>query len=315
MPCYHPITGYRAKRPNPETGRFPIVFNHKDGWIDRKVNLPCGKCIGCKLEYSRQWAVRCTHEAQMHDNNIFITLTYDEKHLPENGSLDKTHFTNFMKRLRQYAIRNKKFKKATRKKFHKDFDKIRYFQCGEYGDQTKRPHHHACLFDIDFHDKYIWRTHGKIRYYRSPTLEKIWTFGNSEIGDVTFESAAYTARYITKKITGPDADKHYKGKKPEYCTMSLKPGLGKEWYEKYGETDVIPNDFIIIRNRQSKVPKYYDYQHELTNKKSLSILKGVRERKARKNKDNEPRRLLVREAIKKSRITLLERGYETERTT
>ena len=67
MPCYHPITGYRAKRPNPETGRFPIVFNHKDGWIDRKVNLPCGKCIGCKLEYSRQWAVRCTHEAQMHD--------------------------------------------------------------------------------------------------------------------------------------------------------------------------------------------------------------------------------------------------------
>ena len=100
---------------------------------------------------------------------------------------------------------------------------VRFFHCGEYGELLYRPHYHACLFGFDFSDKVLWSTRGGVRLYRSKILEKLWTFGFSTIGDVTFESAAYVARYCTKKITGDKADEHYNGRSPEYVTMSRPP--------------------------------------------------------------------------------------------
>ena len=118
----------------------------------------------------------------MYDDNCFITLTYSNQHIPADGSLDVRVFQKFMKRLR--------------KRFG---DGIRFYHCGEYGSLLGRPHYHACLFNFDFPDKYLWKENNGQKLYRSPSLEELWPYGYSSIGTVTFESAAYVARYILKR--------------------------------------------------------------------------------------------------------------------
>lgn len=184
---------------------------------------------------------------------------------------------------------------------------IRYYHCGEYGEKSERPHHHACLFNFDFQDKTLWSIRDGIRLYRSRSLEKLWPFGNSTIGDVTFESAAYVARYVCKKITGPSAENHYKGRLPEYGTMSRRPGLSRAWLEKYTD-DVYPKDFIVIRGKKVKVPKYYDRCFELTNPDEYATLKESRKVNALQNPDNNTARLHAGEAIKKAQYALLPRA-------
>ncbi|MEY3590878.1 MAG: hypothetical protein RLZZ466_1399, partial [Bacteroidota bacterium] len=188
MPCYHPLTAFQCADGS-------IVF-HERRWHNtvKNLSLPCGQCIGCRLERSRQWAMRCMHEAQLHENNCFITLTYDNTHLPSDGSLHYKDFQLFIKRLR--------------KKF--GIYRIRYYMAGEYGENFGRPHFHACIFGHDFHDKKLWRrsTSGSM-LYRSQDLELLWPLGYSSIGDVNFESAAYVARYIMKKVTGHNSKQHY----------------------------------------------------------------------------------------------------------
>ncbi len=131
MPCYHPLSAFQCADGS-------IVF-HERRWYNtvKTLSLPCGQCIGCRLERSRQWAMRCMHEAQLHENNCFITLTYDNTHLPSDGSLHYKDFQLFIKRLR------KKFGNT----------RIRYYMAGEYGENFGRPHFHACIFGHDFHDK------------------------------------------------------------------------------------------------------------------------------------------------------------------
>ena len=131
MPCFCPLEGWRSKDRS-STGKRKIVFNPRDALRDMPVTVPCGQCIGCRLERSRQWAVRCIHEASLHEDNCFITLTYDDAHLPTDLSLNVSHFQKFMKRLR------KRFGEG-----------IRFFHCGEYGENFGRPHYHACLFTSD----------------------------------------------------------------------------------------------------------------------------------------------------------------------
>ena len=102
MPCYYPLTAYRSKQGrDPKTGKWPVVFNVKDGYSDLEVKIPCGQCIGCRLEKSRQWAIRCIHEASLYDRNCFITLTFDDEHLDPHKSLNKRDFQLFMKRLEE----------------------------------------------------------------------------------------------------------------------------------------------------------------------------------------------------------------------
>nr|WAE43298.1 MAG: replication initiator protein [Microviridae sp.] len=292
MPCYYPLNGYVSRTPN-ENGKYPIVFNTQEGWIDRKVQLPCGRCIGCRLERSRQWAVRCVHEASMWKENCFITLTFNDYNLPSNGSLDVKIFQKFMKRLR------------------KEFGTgIRYFHCGEYGDSLKRPHYHACLFNFDFGDKKLWAIRDNVKLYRSESLEYLWPFGFSTIGDVTFESAAYVARYCTKKVNGKRAESHYKGLKPEYITMSRRPGIGSTWFNKWVD-DVFPEDHVIVRGIECKPARYYDEKYCLTNEKEFALIKGNRERAARLNPDeNRASRLTVREKVVLHNAANLRRSYE-----
>jgi len=294
MPCYHPLIGYEAKEAN-ESGKHSIVFNHRDGYYDRMVKLPCGQCIGCRLERSRQWAVRCVHEASLYDENCFITLTFNDANINLKGSLVKRDFQLFMKRLRKMFSPRK----------------IRFFHCGEYGELLKRPHHHACLFNFDFPDKVLWSENNGVKLYRSEILEKLWPYGYCTVGEVNFESAAYVARYVLKKVTGKKADEHYKGRVPEYVTMSRRPGIGDGWIAKFSD-DVYPLDFIVVRGVKCKPPKYYDYKYDLTNHESMSIIEGNRERKAKHDPNSRSDRLMVREEVKKSRINLLKRSYENE---
>jgi len=316
MPCYHPMTAYRARSGrSSETKKWPIVFNKSEGYCDMPLTIPCGKCIGCKLERSRQWAIRCVHEADLHPENCFLTLTYNDENACE--SLVKRDFVLFMKKVRKkYAPK-----------------KIRFFHCGEYGQRQctieKKPctacrrcgftgtsllgraHHHTALFNHDFKDRCFWEIRNNIPLYTSKELEALWPYGYSIIGDVTWESAAYIARYCTKKITGENAELNYEGREPEYVTMSRRPGIAAAWYDKY-KNDVYNYDQLIVRKGLiCKPAKYYDKKYEIDAPRRLLHLKYRRE-KQQNQLNNTPERLQIREIIKKIKIQKLKRTYESE---
>ncbi len=297
MPCYHPISAFQC------TDGSIVFYESKRHDVSRSLQLPCGQCVGCRLERSRQWAIRCMHEAQMHTQNCFITLTYDDAHLPSDRSLHYRDFQLFIKRLRKrYPGR-----------------RIRYYMAGEYGENFGRPHWHACIFGLDFDDKKLWkRTAANSVLYRSKDLELLWPFGYSSIGDVTFESAAYVARYIMKKVTGKNAAEHYQeidpdtgeitNRTPEFTKMSLKPGIGYEWYKQY-TSDVYPHDYVVVRGKKVKPPKYYDKKYKIDNPYEFDELLYIREKSSKLNyADNTPERLLVKEQVAKAKLQKLKRN-------
>lgn len=293
MPCFSPLQGFRGVN-----GGLTFARHLSTGL---PMQTTCGRCIGCRLERSRQWAVRCMHEASLYEDNCFITLTYSDDYLPAFGSLEVRAFQLFMKRLRRRVDR-----------------KVRFYHCGEYGDELGRPHYHALLFGMDFADKYPWAERSGNVAWRSADLESLWKFGQSEIGSVTFESAAYVARYITKKITGKAAEDHYRrvdvltGEisqiQPEYSTMSRRPGIGRGWIEKF-VSDVYPSDEVISRGRPAKPPRYYDSYFGTQDPDGL--LEVQKERTRRRDRENEtPERLSVREVCTVARLNLSNRRLE-----
>lgn len=305
MPCYKPLHGYRSETPN-DSGKFPVLFSKPKGKDLSELEVPCGRCIGCRLERSRQWALRCVHEASLHPDNTFITLTYDDEHLPADRSLDKHHWNLFLKRLR---------KKLAPKK-------IRFFMCGEYGlDQESlangiqalgRPHFHAIIFNHQFTDLEPYDTNDyQDVQYTSKVLENLWGKGFVTVGNADFESAAYVARYITKKITGDMAIDHYLWcdpdtgesflREPEYSTQSRRPGIARQWFETY-KTD-LDKGFITMRGKKMQPPKYYDKLFEDTDPFKFDELKEIRLLSQRENAhDNTYERLNIKEQIAHKRI-------------
>lgn len=304
MACYHPQRVWYSRFLN-SSGKRSIVFNMREALSPGDhFEIACGQCIGCRLERSRQWAMRCLHEAKLHKNNCFLTLTYDNDHVPSSGSLVKEDFQKFMKRYR------------------KRFGKIRYYMCGEYGDKTGRPHFHACIFGHDFDDKKIYKTTRRgDRLYTSKSLEELWPFGHAIIGDVTFDSAAYVARYVMKKVTGKKALLHYnkidlhtgellKELLPEYTNMSLKPAVGKGWYERFGSY-VQTHDFIIVNGKKVRPPKYYDRLFEKTRPYEFDDVKERRSENAKKHSGNNTlERLETREICHQLKIKVLQRNVD-----
>lgn len=238
MPCLSPLRAFQYVTPN-DNGKREVTFKRPRNHLYEEVLLPCGKCLGCKLEYSRQWAVRCVHEASLNgDRNMFLTLTFDSRKVSEDltYSLEKKLFVDFLKRFRFRC------------------GKLRYFHCGEYGSLNLRPHHHAIIFGYRFPDLEPYTFHHGSLLYRSNILEELWPFGFSSIGDVTFESCAYVARYVTKKLH----DSELGDRMPEYLTMSRKPGIGGLWIEKFF-SDVYSQDRVIVRNGvMCRPPRFYD---------------------------------------------------------
>lgn len=321
MACYHPLKAWMTPyMTNSATGKPFRKVSFKDREHDEftiRVDLPCGQCVGCRLERSRQWAIRCMHEAQMHTQNCFITLTYNNENCPEDFSLNHRHFQLFMKSLR---------------KRYKDVN-IKFYMAGEYGESFDRPHFHACIFGLDFEDKKFYRrTETGSVLYTSQILEDLWGRGYCTIGDVTFESAAYVARYIMKKVTKSDKTPedfkwHYsfcdletgelKFRKPEYNKMSLRRpkgtppgtpgGIGASWFAQYGN-DIYPHDYVVIRNTKTKPPRYYDNLYSRKFPEEFEMIQFARELEGKSRaSDNTYERLAVKEQVAKAKLALLKR--------
>ena len=337
MPCYGPITAYRLTFERTKNNASVIVFSKSqvNGKPYIEMQMACGQCIGCRIDISRQWAIRCLHEAQTHgiNNNYFLTLTYDDEHLNPTGTLVKRDLQNFMKEVR----RQKKGARAVEdKKNNKIRYPIRFFQCGEYGEACKycgqtrkqcyckkytaglgRPHHHVCLFNIHFSDLTLQEEKEDNKFYTSTLLGNIWKKGYHVITDLNFSTAAYTARYCCKKVTGKKQTEHYKrcdhrsGRieyvEPEYLTMSRRPGIGRLWYDKY-RTDLFPKDFITDQGKTFKVPKYYNKLYEETYPHKFEEIKRERRKRAYANKSERTLdRLEAKRKVKQSQLSQLKR--------
>jgi len=309
MACYHPLPAWRPRSDN-ATRSLSFQPLYADAPHIGRIFLSCGQCVGCRLEYSRQWAVRCMHEASLYEDNCFITLTYGKGQLPAGGTLVKADFQKFMKRLREQVYR--KFQKS----------RFRYYYCGEYGENFGRPHYHALIFNFDFDDKYEWR-HSSSGHalYRSPFLESVWTAGHSEIGSVTFDSAAYVARYVMKKRTGDAAADWYKREYvdkfgiihevnllPEFTDMSRSPGIGKPWLDKF-HSDVYNGDFVLVNGAKARPPRYYDNAFEILYPDEMELIKQKRVLDfKRRRANNTVDRLRVREAVALAKFYRSHRG-------
>lgn len=253
MACIDPLRVWRAVWPD-ESGQRPIFFKPPGPGADvRTAELPCGRCIECRLAYARDWQIRCVHEASLYGSNVFLTLTY--KDCPEDGRLVPRDLALFHKRLLAHARR------------HPDNPRrVRFFACGEYGDLNGRPHYHSLIFNWDFSDRCPVKSSSAHQLYQSATLDELWGHGEAWIGTFSPLAAGYVARYVTKKITGDKAKEHYRrvgadGRDvwipQEYATCSKFPALGTEWFLRFYR-EVYPNDFVVVDGRKVKPPRYYD---------------------------------------------------------
>jgi len=229
--------------------------------------LPCGKCIECRLEQSREKATRCVHEAKMYDKNSFLTLTYDDDHLPENGKLIYNDFQLFIGRLRKQAFRNhlkkinltiETYNEMNQKDRKRIYDQIitPFIVTGEYGEKLKRPHWHAIMFNWEPEDgKHKYTSELSHKVYESETLTKLWGKGIAEYGSVTFDSAAYVCRYSAKKLVhGNDQDHDFQ----PIHKMSSKHAIGKKFLEKY-YPDIFNHGYVVLQNGQKiAIPRYYE---------------------------------------------------------
>lgn len=308
MKCTRPIVAWYGEK-NFKTGKRGLVFKHPSSSPNRlgDLEIPCGRCIDCKLEYSRQWAVRCVHESKLHECNCFVTLTYDDFNLPQNGSLYKKDLQNFYKRLRKRISPRK----------------IRHYSAGEYGDETFRPHYHAIIFNYCPSDRVFYKKSKIGTLYKSAELDAIWQKGGTTFGEVSFESAAYCARYATKKITGERAATHYRRVDsvtgevvnilPEFACMSLgkkndsnpnfRGGIGHGFYLQFKD-DIYPSDEVISRGKRAKPPKFYDRKLSVENPDLHESLKEKRVRKAKERGKPTERELIAHEKISRAKLSL-----------
>lgn len=269
------------------------------------------------------------HESKTHRYNSFLTLTYDDQHLPQHGSLRYKDFQDFNKRLITAAFRggmegtiafsptvnDERSYAASR---HGRTSNIRFYMAGEYGSQLGRPHYHACMFGVDFRDKsYLGRTPSGSKLWRSATLEKLWPHGFSSVGEVTFESAAYVARYVMKKITGTKAKKHYEkidpttGEiielTPEFNQMSRATGIGKTWLKRF-EADVYPHAKVIVRGHKTNPPRAYDKWYRAEHPIQWEAIEYDRFLAGQANHQEQlPHRLKARETVTAAKISQLKR--------
>lgn len=285
MVCYHPLIAVDVSQGQHEKACIRVIGSaeQNSALYEKAQNnehafiVPCGQCIGCRLERSRQWAIRISQEASLYEQNCFITLTYMDKCCP--SSLVLRDFQLFMKRLR------KKYGNG-----------IRFFHCGEYGDLNGRPHYHAALLNFDFPDKKLYFSSNGFNYYLSESLSNLWPFGIHLISDLTYDSAGYIARYVLKKITGDAAHDFYKDKVPPYVTMSRRPGIGTPWIEKYLD-NVYNHDRVVVKGHECLPPRFYDQVLKANYPEWFAFIKEQRAARFSDDLNNTLQRLTVREEV------------------
>jgi len=348
MACYTPLPA------TPVPGKRPLI-HARTRYVPRPgdIYLPCGKCIGCRADRQQNWAIRCLHESQLHPRNCALTLTYsDDPNYEAVASQDRAYQHQDMLITRKSArelstaapkgldgpniatVGNSRLggreevgslsisdHQKFMKRLRKEVGVVRFYMCGEYGTKLERPHFHYLLFGYDFPDKYYFKKSlSGTKLYRSELLESIWTAGHAWIGEVDYDTCAYVAGYVMKKMDGPKAQEHYRRTdeagndywlEPEFNQMSRRPGIGKKWWDKYS-TDVTVIDKVRHNGRELPVPRYYDKLHETADPVGLATAKMMRRFRAelKGGQDSTPRRLLDRELVHKGRLKLKKHTLE-----
>lgn len=329
MSCTRPLRAWESTHVWP-SGKPKLVFHPaKAADPTLPIPLPCGKCDSCKMDRAKDWALRCVKEASLYEENIFLTLTYDAENLPPDLSLNKEHFTTFIR--------------AVRDKYRDTHPKIRFFMCGEYGNPTPennfiaRPHYHALIFNFAFPDQKLeYRRADGDAVYSSESCTKLWGKGLIHIAAVNEKTAGYCARYTLKKtnsedlktidpetglepyeVYNPITDTYHRVE-PEYVNMSRRPGIGKEWYDKF-QTDMHDGRLYITHSRDFaskklkpvivKNPVYFDKLRERENPELQKEIVDARKQKAIENAENHSYdRLRAKEVILRQRISQLKRN-------
>lgn len=299
MPCFHPIHALQVPGMVTPNGK---PYRRFLSYLDPKYRspevelLPCNKCVGCRMDYSRQWADRCILELQYHDSSYFLTLTYNDLAVPRSYYADpdtgeaqasltlcKKDWQDFMKRLRYYC----------------PDDHLRFFMCGEYGPKTFRPHYHAIVYGLHLDDLVPYsRSELGFQYYTSATLDRAWTsrgvmhdlfgeecvtpltnMGRVLVGEVTWEACAYTARYMLKKLKGPEAQFYSDfNLEPPFVLMSRNPGIAAQYYKDH--PDIYDYNFINVKTakggRKIRPPRYFDQKFDLENPERMQEIKSQR---------------------------------------
>lgn len=304
MPCYHPLKAFKvgvnpSGKPKYKICSYDVEYVYvKDDscfcsdvrnsgpsfeLVEDYIEIPCGKCIGCRLQQSREWATRIMLEAQDHDECWFVTLTYDDEHVPElefakdvdpdSGELlDTGKLLTLCKR--DLQLFNKRLRK------HFSADKIRFFACGEYGETTARPHYHSIYFGLHIKDLQFFKM-SKLgdKYFTSDTLTRLWGNGHVLLAQVTWESAAYVARYVTKKLTGDAAKYWYDdiGLTAPFTVMSRRPGIASRYFEE-NASELLRFDGGYISTKKGSVnfpnPKYFKRKLDLLFPEEYAIIKS-----------------------------------------
>lgn len=252
--------------------------------------IPCGQCIGCRIELSKQWANRMVMELPYSVSSWFITLTYDDDHVPPSGYVDSdgVWHDSLTLRRRDFDL----FMKRLRRRF--PGYNIRFYGCGEYGSETFRPHYHAILFncplDKDGLELYQRSPKGD-SYYLSPILSSAWSeprparskdpyvpLGRALCSKVNWSTCAYVARYVVKKLTGTMTDYYkYFGLEKEFATMSRNPGLGRQWYEEHKSPEELITYIIRISDGENPLkfspPEYFKRLYEYDFPETLADVK------------------------------------------
>lgn len=327
MPCFSPLKAY--KEWTPEEAKYKVtIIGQADDRIERLktprgefFEIPCGHCIGCRLDYAKEWANRCMLEAKEYKHNEMLTLTYNEENLPvtktekthegivEHATLVKKDVQDFLKRLRQ----------TWKRKYN--WENIRFYMCGEYGELNGRPHYHLIMFNLPVFDKEYLNTNKKgYEQMTSKEIEAIWGKGRIALSPVNWETCSYVARYIMKKQKGPGSKEYYeeKGQIPEYVCMSRNPGIARNYYEQKKDTIYLTDEiFIPTKNGIQKVRpnRYFDKLYDIEEPGIMSDIKRKREAKAEASLKNEINRtdlkktmyLKVKEANKKAQTRTLKR--------
>ena len=299
--CTSPIDGWRSKGLSVR-GKRSVVFDIKQGFHDRPVTVPCGRCMECRLKKKREWALRCLHESSLHEENSWLTLTYDDEHMPSRWQLRKSDLSEFIKRLRSREAYDAT--KAGRRE-----RRFKFFGCGEYGGKFDRPHYHLLLFGYHFRDSEFFTVQNGFRVFKSELCDEVWSRGICDLGEVTFDGMAYLAKYVTKRDRKEEEALKSCGYEPEFLLMSrggrYSRGIGYEWWKQYGE-EALANDSVILKGREVAQPRYYDELNEVQEPEKVAKVKA--RRKARCDEDAmRTQRLLSREKIVESCVKLFER--------
>lgn len=266
MPCFSPLDAW-----NKRGGGITFTPAASNGI---PIKIPCGQCIGCRAQRKADWALRIGHEIKMHQHSIFVTLTYDNEHLPANESLSVREVQLFNKRLRK-AISPARY---------------RFFAVGEYGDRLGRPHYHIILFGYWPQDAKRGPRKGDYYSWTSDFLTSVWGKGLVQFSEAHPNNAKYCSQYTVKKITGPRAENHYEHvtrygelvqRLPEFSLQSRRPGIGASFFDQY-HAELLASDHAIDGGRKAKLPKYYDKLHaRLKGEANLEKTKERRKQKAR----------------------------------